>query len=86
MLRSLSMRVFLYCTFFLIVTYKFANKQNYFMIYVFLWVIWNFELYLIHYKKINKKAGSWWLDYLWVVLMIFTFIAIQLYLEFNLLS
>lgn len=86
MLRFLSMRVFLYCAFFLIVTFKFANKQNYFMIYVFLWIIWMFENYLIHFKKINKKASSWWLNYLWIVLVIFTFIAIQLYLELYLLS
>lgn len=84
MLRFLTMRVFLYCTFLLLVTIVFATKNNFFMIYIFIWIFWILELYVIHYKKINNKTGSRWLDSLWIVIIICTFITIQFYIEFNL--
>ncbi len=78
------MRVFLYCIFLMMFTVIFTTKQNFYIIYIFIWIFWMFELYLIHYKKINNKTGSKWLNNLWIVIVLITFITIQLYLEFKL--
>jgi len=78
------MRVFLYCIFLMMFTVIFTTKQNFYTIYIFIWIFWMFELYLIHYKKINNKTGSKWLNNLWIVIVLITFITIQLYLEFKL--
>lgn len=84
MIKFLSMRVFLYCIFLMMFTVIFTTKQNFYIIYIFIWIFWMFELYLIHYKKINNKTGSKWLNNLWIVIVLITFITIQLYLEFKL--